>query len=116
MGRRLRWTLLDLYEQCSLHMALTTPSSQSDGVRPSEVTRRSYSSGFMPISLARLTSIFSLLMGCLGVIDLPVSMIIDREAQGANLLPEIVISETSPRCLVACDVWPLTLACSGQGE
>ena len=39
-----------LYEQCSLHSALTMPSSVNVGVRPSMATRRSYSSGVSPCS------------------------------------------------------------------
>src|SRR4030081_2354857 len=39
-----------LYEQCSLHSALTMPSSVKVGVRPSIATRRSYSSGVIPCS------------------------------------------------------------------
>jgi hypothetical protein len=39
-----------LYEQCSLHSALTTPSSVKVGVRPSMLTSRSYSNSVMPCS------------------------------------------------------------------
>src|ERR1700730_10558877 len=39
-----------LYEQCSLHSALTMPSSVKVGVRPSMATSRSYSSGVIPCS------------------------------------------------------------------
>src|SRR6185503_12759032 len=39
-----------LYEQCSLHSALTIPSSVNVGTRPSIATRRSYSSGVSPCS------------------------------------------------------------------
>ena len=39
-----------LYEQCSLHSALTIPSSVNVGSRPSMSTRRSYSSVVSPCS------------------------------------------------------------------
>ena len=39
-----------LYEQCSLHSALTIPSSVKVGVRPSIATSRSYSSAVRPCS------------------------------------------------------------------
>src|SRR5438105_2776985 len=44
VGRRARWTRDDLYEQCSLHITLKTPSSVYEGGRPSVSTRRRYSS------------------------------------------------------------------------
>ncbi len=39
-----------LYEQCSLHNALTMPSSVKVGSRPSMSTSRRYSSGVSPCS------------------------------------------------------------------
>src|SRR5260221_7983889 len=45
VGRRPRCTRDDLYEQCSLHITLTTPSSVYDGARPSVATTLAYSSG-----------------------------------------------------------------------
>ena len=39
-----------LYEQCSLHSALTMPSSVNVGVRPSICTSRSYSASVRPCS------------------------------------------------------------------
>src|SRR5689334_4058339 len=45
VGRRRRCTREDLYEQCSLHMTLKTPSSVYDGVRPRALSMRAYSSG-----------------------------------------------------------------------
>src|SRR5271157_3387514 len=47
VGKRLRCTRDDLYEQCSLHMTLKIPSSVSVGVRPSDFRMRWYSSGVM---------------------------------------------------------------------
>src|SRR5437868_7206735 len=44
VGRRERCTRDDLYEQCSLHITLTTPSSVYEGARPSVSTTRRYSS------------------------------------------------------------------------
>jgi hypothetical protein len=44
VGSRERCTRDDLYEQCSLHMTLTTPSSVYEGARPSVSTTRAYSS------------------------------------------------------------------------
>src|SRR3954469_15879877 len=44
VGSRPRCTRDDLYEQCSLHITLSTPSSVYDGVRPSTRTARAYSS------------------------------------------------------------------------
>ena len=40
-----RWTRDDLYEQCSLHITLKTPSSVYVGSRPSDFSTRAYSSG-----------------------------------------------------------------------
>src|SRR5277367_2630915 len=45
VGRRRRCTRDDLYEQCSLHMTLKTPSSVYVGARPSAVVILSYSPG-----------------------------------------------------------------------
>src|SRR6185436_2190846 len=45
VGRRLRCTREDLYEQCSDHMTLNTPSSVMFGSRPMMVLIFSYSSG-----------------------------------------------------------------------
>src|SRR5580658_4168865 len=44
VGRRRRCTRDDLYEQCSLHMTLKTPSSVYVGVRPKAAVIRTYSS------------------------------------------------------------------------
>src|SRR5262249_21222707 len=44
VGSRERWMRDDLYEQCSLHITLTTPSSVYDGARPSVSMTRLYSS------------------------------------------------------------------------
>src|SRR6478736_8353344 len=43
-----RYTLLDLYEQCSLHMTEYMASSALVGRRPRMLRMRSYSSGFRP--------------------------------------------------------------------
>src|SRR6188474_1112647 len=43
VGRRARWTRELLYEQCSLHMTLSTPSSVYVGTRPRCSFARSYS-------------------------------------------------------------------------
>src|SRR3954470_9935080 len=45
VGSRRRCTRDDLYEQCSLHITLKTPSSVYVGVRPSDFSTRAYSSG-----------------------------------------------------------------------
>src|SRR6185312_5153268 len=42
----------DLYEQCSDHMTLNTPSSTSLGSRPRRSRTTAYSSGFKPYSAA----------------------------------------------------------------
>src|SRR5476651_753629 len=42
----------DLYEQCSDHMTLMTPSSTSLGSRPNRSRTTAYSSGFRPYSAA----------------------------------------------------------------
>src|SRR5258708_7285866 len=47
VGSRDRWMRDDLYEQCSLHITLNTPSSVYEGVRPSVSTRPLYSSSVM---------------------------------------------------------------------
>ena len=49
-----RWTLLDLYEQCSLHMTEYIASSDSVGRRPRICRIRAYSSGCRPSSAVRL--------------------------------------------------------------
>src|SRR5512133_1469863 len=48
VGKVLRWTRDDLYEQCSLHITEKTPSSVRVGVRPRWPRMRSYSSGASP--------------------------------------------------------------------
>src|SRR5579862_7271767 len=53
VGSRRRCTRLDLYEQCSLHMTLKTPSSAYVGGRPSESSTRAYSAS---VSLCCLMS------------------------------------------------------------
>src|SRR4249920_933699 len=50
VGSVRRWTLEDLYEQCSFHIAEKMPSSVSDGSRPISFKMRSYSSGLRPCS------------------------------------------------------------------
>src|SRR5271156_1448954 len=52
VGRRFRCTLLDLYEQCSLHITLKMPSSVMFGSRPSIFLTRAYSSDVSPCSAA----------------------------------------------------------------
>src|SRR5579863_4583652 len=52
VGSRLRCTLLDLYEQCSLHITLKMPSSVMLGSRPRIFWMRAYSSGVRPCSAA----------------------------------------------------------------
>src|SRR5580658_4567146 len=52
VGRRFRCTLLDLYEQCSLHITLKMPSSVMFGSRPSIFLTRAYSSEVSPCSAA----------------------------------------------------------------
>src|SRR5215471_8619057 len=44
VGSRFKCTRLDLYEQCSLHITLKTPSSVYEGARPSERWTIAYSS------------------------------------------------------------------------
>src|SRR5271165_4974743 len=56
VGSRLRCARLDLYEQCSLHMTLKTPSSAYDGVRPSARHASSYSRS---VSLCAAASLLS---------------------------------------------------------
>jgi hypothetical protein len=45
-----RWTLLDLYEQCSLHITEYIASSDDVGRRPRISWMRRYSSSFRPSS------------------------------------------------------------------
>src|SRR5271170_3383298 len=52
VGRRFRCTLLDLYEQCSLHITLKMPSSVMLGSRSRICWMRSYSSRVTPCSAA----------------------------------------------------------------
>src|SRR6266849_6203467 len=52
VGRRFRCTLLDLYEQCSLHITLKMPSSVMFGSRPRILWMRAYSSRVTPCSAA----------------------------------------------------------------
>src|SRR5215475_10443828 len=48
VGSVRRWTLEDLYEQCSFHIAEKMPSSVKLGVREMSARMRSYSSGLRP--------------------------------------------------------------------
>src|ERR1700730_1171125 len=48
VGSVRRWSLEDLYEQCSFHMAEKMPSSVSEGSRPMSLRMRWYSSGLRP--------------------------------------------------------------------
>src|ERR1700710_2404840 len=48
VGKPLRCSLEDLYEQCSFHIAEKIPSSVKLGTRPISLRMRSYSSGFRP--------------------------------------------------------------------
>src|SRR6185437_9676886 len=50
VGSVRRWTLEDLYEQCSFHIAEKIPSSVTLGSRPISLRMRSYSSGLSPCS------------------------------------------------------------------
>ena len=50
VGSVRRWTLEDLYEQCSFHIAEKMPSSVSVGSRPIRSSMRWYSSGLRPCS------------------------------------------------------------------
>src|SRR5580658_1345431 len=52
VGNRFRCALLDLYEQCSLHITLKMPSSVMLGSRPSIFLTRAYSSDVNPCSAA----------------------------------------------------------------
>src|SRR5260370_14376299 len=52
VGSRFRCTLLDLYEQCSLHITEKIPSSVMFGSRPSICLTRAYSSAGRPCSAA----------------------------------------------------------------
>src|SRR6516162_9596454 len=54
VGSRLRCTRLDLYEQCSLHITLKTPSSAYVGERPSARQARSNSAGVSLCAAASL--------------------------------------------------------------
>src|SRR3954471_13466502 len=53
VGSFFRCALVDLYEQCSLHITLNTPSSTRLASRPSSVLMRAYSSGLRPCSAIR---------------------------------------------------------------
>src|SRR5260370_17700277 len=52
VGSRFRCTLLELYEQCSLHITEKIPSSVMFGSRPSICFTRAYSSAVSPCSAA----------------------------------------------------------------
>src|SRR5476651_1841890 len=58
VGSVRRWTLDDLYEQCSFHIAEKMPSSVSDGSRPIRSSTRLYSSGLRPCSATSSGVIF----------------------------------------------------------
>src|SRR5882724_7351259 len=58
VGSVRRWTLEDLYEQCSFHMAEKMPSSVSEGSRPMSLRTRSYSSGLRPCAATSAALIF----------------------------------------------------------
>src|SRR6185295_17703422 len=53
VGNRRRWMRDDLYEQCSDHITLTTPTSVNVGGRPSVSRMRSHSSFETPKLFAR---------------------------------------------------------------
>src|ERR1035437_6303294 len=58
IGSVRRWTLEDLYEQCSFHMAEKMPSSVRLGSRPIRSSTRWYSSGLRPGSATSSGVIF----------------------------------------------------------
>src|ERR1700690_1419557 len=63
VGSERRWTLEDLYEQCSFHIAEKMPSSVSDGSRPIRSRTRWYSSGLRPCSATSS----GVILGSLGI-------------------------------------------------
>src|SRR5689334_17371132 len=65
VGSVRRWTLEDLYEQCSFHMAEKMPSSVMVGSRPISCRMRSYSSRVRPC--AAISS--GVMVGSFGIIS-----------------------------------------------
>src|SRR5665213_1500844 len=58
VGRVRKWTLEDLYEQCSFHIAEKMPSSVKLGSRPIRSSARLYTSGLRPCSATSSGVIF----------------------------------------------------------
>src|ERR1700719_2146464 len=69
VGKRFRWTLLDLYEQCSLHITLKIPSSVMLGSRPRIFLTRAYSSDVRPCSAA-ISGVTLISVGAVAILKL----------------------------------------------
>src|SRR5437868_12067327 len=61
VGSVRKWTLEDLYEQCSFHIAEKMPSSVTLGVRAISARMRAYSSGLSPWA----STCAGVMVGCL---------------------------------------------------
>src|SRR5215469_3210425 len=65
VGSPRRWIRVDLYEQCSFHIAEKMPSSVKVGTRPISLRMRSYSSGLRPWLATSSGVIFGSFLGSL---------------------------------------------------
>jgi len=99
VGSVRRWTLEDLYEQCSFHMAEKMPSSVSVGVRPIRSRIRWYSSGFSPCS-ATNSGVMRGSLGITGSIDIQFKLIFTVMAGPVPaihvLIPRLVLKTWMP--------------------
>src|SRR5882757_8247273 len=88
VGNRFRCTLLDLYEQCSLHITEKIPNSVMFGSRPRICLTREYSSAVSPCSAA----ISGVTLISVDAVAMPEARI--RGAQHAAPLPENSLSQS----------------------
>src|ERR1700680_3251914 len=90
VGRRRRCTLLDLYEQCSLHITLKMPSSVIFGSRLRICFTRAYSSAVRPCSAA-ISGVTLISVGAVAICALRSK----QAEQGASLRENSTVQEAS---------------------
>ena len=95
VGRRFRCTLLDLYEQCSLHITLKMPSSVMFGSRPRIFLTRAYSSAVSPCSAA-ISGVTLISVGA-------VAITLDSLLRQKNEIKEEGGRQRSRRCLCSAN-------------
>src|SRR3954471_10479239 len=97
VGSVRKWTLDDLYEQCSFHIAEKMPSSVNVGVRPISALMRSYSSGVRPwaaISADVMRGVFASIVTTNNLV--PVAATSERAARSGRLLEMINEAREQP--------------------